>query len=90
MAGEDKLKRSKCFPECKKVRKKVKQLVRKAKKNTSLSVITVYYMLDAPDGHRSTSADVPKNLTRNICVDDLCFMYIFHSYIHASHMHYRL
>jgi len=74
MAERDKLKREKCFPEYKKLRNKVKNLVRKAKKEYFQKLIerdnniaSVWRALNVfTKGHRSTSADIPKNLTANV------------------------
>ena len=74
MAEKDKLKREKCFSEYKKLRNKVKNLVRKAKKEYFQKLIerdnniaSVWRALNVfTKGHRSTSADIPKNLTANV------------------------
>jgi len=74
MAGRDKLKREKCFPEDKKLKIKINNLVRKAKKEYFQKLIerdnnttSVWRALNVfTKGHRSTSADIPKNLTTNI------------------------
>ena len=74
MAERDKLKREICFPEYKKLRNKVKDLVRKAKKEYCQKLIerdnniaSMWRALNVfTKGHRSTSADIPKNLTGNV------------------------
>ena len=74
MAERDKLKREKCFPEYKKLRNKVKNVVRKAKKEYFQKLIerdnniaSVWRALNVfTKGHRSTSADILKNLTANV------------------------
>ena len=74
MAERDKLKREKCFPEYKKLRNKVKNVVRKAKKEYFQKLIerdnniaSVWRTLNVfTKGHRSTSADILKNLTANV------------------------
>ena len=70
MAKRDKLKRGKCFPEYNKLRNKVKNLVRKAKKEYFQKLIERYNNIASAwrvlKGHRSTSADIPKNLTANV------------------------
>ena len=74
MAERDKLKREKCFPEYKKLKNKVKSLVRKAKKEYFQKLIerdnniaSVWRALNVfTKVHRSTSADVPKNLTSDV------------------------
>ena len=74
MAERDKLKREKCFPEYKKLTNKVKNLVRKAKKEYFQKLIerdnniaSVWRALSVfTKGHRFTSADIPKNLTANV------------------------
>ena len=74
MAVRDELKREKCFPEYKKLRNKVKNLVRKAKKEYFQKLIerdnniaSVWRALNVfTKGHRSTSADILKYLTANI------------------------
>ena len=74
MAERDKLKREKCFSEYKKLRNKVKNLVRRAKKEyfrklteRDNSIASVWRALNAfTKGHRSTSADIPKILTANV------------------------
>ena len=68
MAERDELKREKCFPEYKKLRNKVKNLVRKAKKEYFQKLIehdnniaSVWRALDVfRKGHRSTSGDIPR------------------------------
>ena len=73
MAERDKLKREKCFPEYKKLRNKVTNLVRKAQKQyfqklteRHNNIASVWRALNVfTKGHRST-ADIPKNLTANI------------------------
>ena len=74
MAKRDKLKRGKCFPEYNKLRNKVKNLVRKAKKEYFQKLIerdnniaSMWRALNVfTKGHCSTSADIPKNLTANV------------------------
>ena len=74
MAERDKQKREKCFHEYKKSRNKVKDRVRKAKKECFQKLIerdnntaSVWRALNVfAKGHRSTSADIPKNLTANV------------------------
>ncbi len=74
MAERDKLRREKCFSEYKKLRNKVKNLVRKAKKEYFQKLIerdnniaSVWRALNVfTKGHRSTSVDIPKNLTANV------------------------
>ena len=74
IAERDKLKREKCFPEYKKLRNRVKNLVRKAKKEYFQKLIerdnniaSVWRALNVlTKGHRSTSADIPKKLTANV------------------------
>ena len=78
MAERDKLKREKCSPEYKKLRNKVKILVRKAKKEyfqklieRDNNIVSVWRALNVfTKGHRSTSADIPKNLTANVFNSD--------------------
>ena len=73
MAERDKLKRENAFPEYKKLRNKVTNLVRKAKKEYFQKLIerdnniaSVWRALGVfTKGYRSTSADVPRNLTAN-------------------------
>ncbi len=70
----NKLKREKCFPEYKKLRNKVTNLVRKAKKEyfqklieLDINIASVWRALNVfTKGHRSTSADISKNLTANV------------------------
>ena len=71
MAERNKLKREFfCFPEYQKLRNKVKNLVRKAKKEYFQKLIerdnNIASVWRALNGHRSTSADIPKNLTANV------------------------
>ena len=75
MAERDKLKREKCFPEYKKLTNKVKEnRVTKAKNEYFQKLIecdnniaSVWRGLDVfTKGHRSTSADILKNLTANV------------------------
>ena len=73
MAERDKLKRENAFPEYKKLRNKVTNLVRKAKKEyfqklleRDNNIASVWRALGVfTKGYRSTSADVPRNLTAN-------------------------
>ena len=81
MAERDKLQGEKCFPEYKKLsrnilwEKKEKEKEKKEKKREYIqklierdnNIASVWRALDVfTKGHRSTSADVPKNLTANI------------------------
>ena len=80
MAEKDKLKREKCFPEYKKLRNKVKNLVRKAKKEYFQKLIerdnniaSVWRALNVfTKGHRSTSADITINLSANFSIIISC------------------
>ena len=73
MAERDKLKRENVFPEYKKLRNKVTNLVRKAKKEyfqklleRDNNIASVWRALGVfTKGYRSTPADVPRNLTAN-------------------------
>ena len=74
MAERDKQKREKCFPEDKKLTNKVKIILRIAKKEHFQKLIerdnniaSVWRALNVfTKGHRSTSADIPQNLTANV------------------------
>ena len=75
MAEREKLKRQKCFSEYKKLGNKVKNLVRKKKEEENFqkliepnnNIVSVWSALNVfTKGHRSNSADIPKNLTANV------------------------
>ena len=75
MAEREKLKRQKCFSEYKKLGNKVKHLVRKKKEEENFqklrepnnNIVSVWSALNVfTKEHRSTSADIPKNLTANV------------------------
>ena len=80
MAERDKQKREKVFPKYKELRNKVKNLVRKAKKEyfqklTDNNIASVWRALNVfTKGHRSTSADIPKNLTANVSNNHFLFV----------------
>ena len=82
IAERDKLRREKCFSEYKKLRNKVKILVRKAKKEYFQKLIerdnniaSMWRALNVfTKGHRSTSVDIPKNLTANVFNNHFLFV----------------